>query len=698
MAALQTIREKAGISVGIIIGLALIAFVMGDIFTSGSSIKNSKLNVVGEIDGEEISIITFQNAVSEAENAYKASTGGYITEEQMAQLRENVWDQMIYTSLLQTQAEELGLNVSEDELFDLIYGNNISPVIYNAFGTQNPEEIRQIVQYVISNPNAGISWEGIQDEVASNRVFEKYSALVNNMFYTTNAETNSTLDAQTNKFDVSYIVKRYSTISDSTINISESAIKNYYNTHPVEQDETREIVYVTFNVTPTADDRQAILNSLNEIVAGFASTTTPENVISMNSDTKELPTYVSKSSIKNTELAEHLFSKNGAEVFGPYEEEGYYKITRAFDKKKMPAELRARHILIGGATIEEAQAAADDLAAQIKSGKISFADAAAQHSMDQASSVNGGDLGWVAYGTLIPEVSEALFNAKVGAIGTVESGYGIHIYEVLEQKDIQDMVKVATVTKEIRPSSATEMAATNVARDFANGITTAEELIAKAQEQGLVRRSAILGKNDPVVSTMTSSRELVQSAFLTEEANSVISNREKSTVFSFGNKERVVAALTKINPEGIIPLQDRAGEIRMILANKEKANIISKELSAIKANSQSLASIQSQTGLDIQDAQDVTFNSMQLPGAGIEPAVIGAIASMEVGQISEPIAGNNGVYVVMINNKATEEITDEMKGAEEYRAAYMLNMKLNQQLLPALAKMANVKDYRYKFY
>lgn len=698
MAALQTIREKAGISVGIIIGLALIAFVMGDIFSSGSSIKNSKLNVVGEIDGEEISIITFQNAVNEAENAYKASSGGYINEEQMAQIRESVWNQMIYSALLKTQAEELGLSVSEDELYELIYGNNISPVIYNAFGTQNPDEIRQIIQYIISNPNAGVNWQGIQDEVIANRAYEKYSTLVTKLFNTTSIETNNTLNDQVNKYDVSYIVKRYGAIADSTVKVSESAIKDYYTTHPVEQEETREIIYVTFDVTPTAEDRQAILDNINEIAPAFAESTTPENIISMNSDVKEIPTYVSKDQIANEELANHLFSKEGAKVYGPYEDNGYYKITRAIDKKKMPKELRARHILISGATIDEAKANAEAIVAQIKSGKISFADAASQNSMDQASAVNGGDLGWVSYGTLIPEVSDALFNAKKGAIGTVESGYGIHIYEVLEQKDIQDMVKVATLTKEIRPSSATEMAVTNVARDFANGIENAEQLIAKAQENGVIRKSAILGKNDFTVSTLADSRELVQSAFLTEDNNSIISNRDKSPVFSFGNKARVVAVLTHINPEGIVPLADRVGEIRMILANKAKAEIISKELADVKANSQSLISMQSQTGLSIQDAQDITFTSIQLPGAGIEPAVIGAISTMNIGEISDPIVGNNGVYVVMVNNKTTETITDEMKGAEAYREAYMLNIKLNQQLLPALAKMANVKDYRYKFY
>ncbi|MBP3419484.1 MAG: SurA N-terminal domain-containing protein [Marinifilaceae bacterium] len=698
MAALQTIREKAGITVGIVIGLALIAFVMGDIFTSGSSIKNSKLNVVGEIDGEEISIFTFQNALNEAENAYKANAGGYLTNEQMAQIRESVWSEMIYTRLLQEEANELGLAVSDDELFDLIYGNNISPVIYNAFGTQNPDEIRQIVQYVISNPNAGISWAGIQNEVTNNRVYEKYSSLLSNMFHTTSVEMDANLAAQANKFDVSYIVKRYSTVSDSTINVTESAISDYYNTHPVEQLETREIVYVAFDVIPTADDRQNILNSIQEMVQPFETSETPENIISMNSDEKMIPTFVAKNDIANEELAAHLFSNDGAKVYGPYEESGFYKITRAIEKKKMPKEVRSRHILIGGATIEEAKAIADSLAGVIKSGRITFADAATQYSMDQGSSVNGGDLGWATYEKFIPEFSDAIFNARVNQIGTVESGYGVHIYEVLEQRDIQDMVKIATVAKEIRPSSATEMAVTNDARKFAEGVTTAQELVEKAQAEGVVRRSAILDKNDPNVSTMTDSRELVQQAFLTEDANSVISNRDNSTVFAFGNKVRVVAALTKVNPEGIVPLADRKAEIRLILTNKEKANIIAKELSAIKANSQSLTSIQSQTGLQVQNAEDVTFNSVQLPGAGIEPAIIGAISTMNTGEISEPIAGNNGVYIVMVNNKTTDEITDEMKGAEEYRAAYMLNMKLNQQLLPVLADMANVKDYRYKFY
>ncbi len=697
MAALQTIRDKAGILVSIIVGVALLAFVVGDALSSSSSILSSRRNNVGEIEGQNISILTYQAKINERENAYKMSSGAALSDSDLNQLREQVWNEMIYTTILEEQADKIGISVSEDELYDMTYGNAISPLIYNMFGTTNVAEIRYIIQYMIQNPQYGMNWAEIQNQVRTNRLYEKYSLLVADMFHTTSLELADGLTNQSVKYDISYLTQRYTTYADSTITVSDVAMREYYNEHPTLQNETREITYVSFDIIPTEEDRDAILEEMENLNEQLAVTTTPENLIGLNAYTKTIPLYYTKDEITNKEMADYIFAGNSG-VFGPYEEENFFKISRGLEKKSLPDSVHVRHILIPATSQEEGLAMADSLLRQIKSGSSTFEQMASLYSADNNTSQAGGDLGWMKTSTLLPELTEAFGEAKLHTPDIVSSNYGVQIYEVLERTHPETMIKIATIDKEIRPSAATEIAATNLAREFANGVTTSEELIDKAQEQKLSRRTAILDKNDYMVNNMEDSRQLVQQAYLEKAAGKVLSNRDNSTVFSFSNTRRVIAALTQINDEGPIPFSDREIQIHQILVNKEKGKKIAEELSEIIARSESMEDIAAETGLELRNATDITFASVQIPGAGIEPLVIGAIPTLKVGEISEPILGNQGVFLVMVNDREEEEITPEDEFSEIYRSQYMLNVKLTQQLLPTLAKLAKVKDYRYKFY
>ena len=255
MATLQTIRNRGGLLVSIVIGLALIAFIVGDALNSGSRIFNSQRNQIGEIAGEGVSIIDFQNRVSKNEEMIKAMNNvSSLNEEQQTMLRENTWQQMIMEQLMQREYDEIGIDVSGDELYDALLGENMSPALRQLFTNPNTGEIdyagaRDYVKKVISAPNnipQKAYWLNMEKEVSDSRKMAKYNAIVAKALYITDAQAQEAAANSADKADISYIVKNYSTIEDSTINVSNGEIKEYYNKHQksFEQPESRTIVYV----------------------------------------------------------------------------------------------------------------------------------------------------------------------------------------------------------------------------------------------------------------------------------------------------------------------------------------------------------------------------------------------------------------------------------------------------------------------
>ena len=229
-------------------------------------------------------------------------------------------------------------------------------------------------------------------------------------------------------------------------------------------------------------------------------------------------------------------------------------------------------------------------------------------------------------------------------------------------------------------------------------MTDLNELNEKAKAQGLSRHNAVVNMNDYTVNNMKDSRELVRRAYMTDEAGAVVTNTENSAVFSFGNSHRVVAVLTNINEEGLMPAANRQFQIRYELMNRKKGAQLAEEMKKVKGNSSSLISISNQMKTEVLNASDVTFSSTQFAESGFEPSVIGTISTMKEGEISEPIVGKLGVYLVMLNKINNKELTAEQQQTEKQRKAYIKNMMLSQQLLPVLTKAAGMKDYRYKFY
>ena len=376
-------------------------------------------------------------------------------------------------------------------------------------------------------------------------------------------------------------------------------------------------------------------------------------------------------------MAQFLFNNEKA-VFGPYLENNAYKISRVASVKMLPDSVRARHILIAPQNQDYAQAKniADSLAGLLRKG-ADFEELAKTNSVDQNSAVNGGDLGWFTSRTMVQPFSDSAFFAKKNDIKVVLTQYGAHVLQVTDMAKPVKKIQIATVEKEVSPSAKTTNQIYNDARTFAIEVSNLDNFNKKVEESGLTKRIATIGKNDKTIAGMESAREMIRQAYMAEEVDEVLKTNDGSTIFENGNKF-TIAVLTEIDEEGIAPLNKVAGNIKSV--------------------SESLLYIARKAFLEVKEANEISFNSFQIPGAGIEPKVIAASSITEQGKISEPIAGNQGVYLILVNNRTTEEVTPDMV-AQGKQALQQSNMyRANYQAIQAILKNGEIVDQRYKFY
>ena len=310
--------------------------------------------------------------------------------------------------------------------------------------------------------------------------------------------------------------------------------------------------------------------------------------------------------------------------------------------------------------------------------------------------MNGGDLGWFNQRTMVQPFSDTVFFAKRNEIKVVVTQFGAHVVQVTQRAKPVEKIQVATIEKEITPSNKTTNKIYNDARHFASQIANAEDFNKQAEEQGLTKRIATVNKNDKTIAGMDNARDMIRQIYLAEEPG-LVKTTDESIIFTNGNKY-TVAILTQIDEEGTTPIRQVSATIKRILMQQKKAELLKKELAGLMSGSESLLSVAQKAGVDVKEAAEVSFNSFQIPGAGIEPRVIAAASVTEQGKLSMPIEGNQGVYVLMVNSRTNEEVTPEMVQEARTNMTQMNLYRANYQAVQAIIKHGEVKDQRYKFY
>ncbi len=706
MATLQKLRDH-GKFLAIVVGLALAAFILGDMINSGQSLFNKKKFYIAEVNGQPITYEDYQMAMDEATEYYKNIRGTNSLDEQtQLSLKTQVWDELILKSILSQVKEKTGLDITQEEVYDMVLGNNPAPIVQQIFvNPQTGRFDRNFAQQVLSNldkdPKLAQFWIYVENQLKISRMAEKYSAMISKGLMTTNFEAENNYYERTKLYDLQVAPYFYTRIPDSVVTVTKSDIEKYYKKHKerfYQSVETRRILYYVFEVVPSKEDSASIYKEIEDIKTEFEKV--PEDKIAdfvnLRSDQKYFPRYFTRKELTPPPLDSVMFTAQPGYVYGPYLDGNYYKLARLEKRELRPDTVSVRHILISPqnkkvGSMERAQEIADSLVEVIKNGG-DFAQLAKQYSDDPGSADKGGVYENFTEGQMVPEFNEFCFSHKKGDIGTVQTQFGVHIIEILDQKSFEEKAKVAFIALEILPSQETYDNKYKEAALFRSACKTPEDFTKIGKEKGFTPRIASnLTKGTYTIPGLNQPRNIVQWAFNAKP-------NEISNVFDLGNKY-VVAQLVEVYPKGILPLESVEDYIKTIVLNEKKGQYIVDQLKKEGVNFNDLNSVAQKAGTNIVESKNVSFSGYAIAQIGYEPAIFGSLDLLKLNTGFGPVVGKNGVYSLMptsITNPPKPDAQSLQPTVKSMTQA--TRSRILTQLFDNLKRDYDIQDFRTNFF
>lgn len=714
MALINKIRERSGVAVAVI-AVALILFIVGgDLFTGGSGqgggLFGGNNNKIGEIAGTSIDYQAFQAKLDTERTRYEQQSGRAMQEQEIQQLRSQVWEQMIFDITYKTEFEKLGLKVTPDELSEMIQGTkNLSPVIKQQFTdpqtgqydrNRHIEFVGAVASGQLPAPQKA-AWEEIKKQAIQQRLLEKYNALLTASTYITSAEGKREYEAQATKADAHYVYVPFTSVIDTTIKVTNSQLSDYLSKHKEEYKgfDSRSLDYVVYQVMPTKEDSAALYEDIKGFAKGLAAAPDAKAYASLNSDSR-LPYERSAGEMSATLKAAIDGAIQGA-VIGPFKEDNTYSIHKfegiATDSLYT---VRASHILFRAdkaapdSVKAAARAKAQVVLSQLNQG-VDFATLARSNSQD-GSAQQGGDLGYFKNnGAMVKPFESAIFGFSGAGLlpNIVETDFGYHIVKVTEAKS-NTKYKIATVSRVLQASEGTRNAIYQKAETLRAGSDSKEEFEAAVKKDGklVILKADKINPEAASFNTIQNAREIVLQAFNDDNKVGKVMNR----VYEVGDNF-IVAAITGKTEKDSPKAEDFKDLLTAKVRNEVKAEQILKKLEGATGTLEQIAQKYG-AGALVETATGINFAAGMLTSPGVDPAAIGKIFSLQTGKRSKPFVGENGVFIVETTNlvKAPEiadykqykdQITQKNGG---YGASYMANQ--------AIRDNANIKDNRAKFF
>jgi peptidyl-prolyl cis-trans isomerase D len=611
--------------------------------------------------------------------------------------------------------EDLGLDVGKNHIESFLKSDpNFSsdPQFIDESGAFDPQRFTDfILDLRQNNPQGFEQWKAQEGSIKNNIKVNNYQDMVNAGINITNFEAQQEYALQNDLVDIEYVRIPLNTVADSLFTISDKDIEAYIkdNSTKYEQDASRSVHYVQFDVVATPEDKLLVENELRnllsdrsifnevskqeEIIPSFANVSDAA-IASYVSEYSEVPysdTFVSETELSGN-YASSLFKLSKGVVFGPYEDNGYSNLTKMIAKRKN-GKAKARHILIafqGASRAKEsvtrsksqARKEAYDLLRKARSGK-DFAQLARENS-DGPSGPNGGDLPEFTKEDMVAPFSDFVFRNRKGAKGVVETEFGYHVIEVLDKKDV---VKLATISKKLIPSDATANRVYTEASQFEFDLKETEFTDLAKQRNLTVREVYDLKILDETFPALGNQRQVVKWAF--EKDRKVLDAKR----FSYNTDSFLIVQLTSTKAEGLASAADVAETVKpLVLNEKKKAYIVDQ----IKEYA-SLEEVGNQFGQTPSTATALNRFTAMLAGASKEPKVIGTALSLPSGELSDPIMGNTGVYVVKATATKPAEALPSYAG---YKSSLLNSAKqgVQQKLAKALKTTYPVVDNRHLYY
>ena len=702
MALIGTLRNKMGTWVVVFVFVAIAAFTLNDLFGNNSILLGD--NNVGEIAGNKISLEEYQAAVEEREMNYRLTFGRAPGERETPMIQEQAWELLVARHAIQEQYEKLGIQVTSDEVKDMIWGNNVeanlkaTPIFQNESGQFDKNRVVQYLQYVNQLPATSedrYRWESFQQNLAPSRIRIKYENMMIKTDHVTAAEAEREYHLQNDVAEVKYLYVPFYAIGDSAATPTDKELREYYNKNKerYKTDRTASLNYVTFPVVASATDSAEIREQMQQLASDFEVAENDSLFAVSNSDAanpygrytpNNLPPYVNPDS---------LIEGN---VYGPFVDGNVYRVVKisALVKDTIYT-ARARHILVkwtdeSAAAKQAARSKAEGILAELRSG-ADFAAKAREVSEDPVSASRGGDLGSFSSGDMVKPFENAVFGAtRTGLLSRiVESEFGYHIIDVTTVKD-NTAYWIGTLEAGITAGDASINAALRRAETFQLGATDLQSFKDEATANGLnVLEAVNVGVGDRRIGILGDARQIVQWLFRDASVNEV------SDVFDLRD-EFVVAIMTNEVKEGYKPFELVKDEITPVVRDEAKAKIIIDRLNKLEGTLDEIAkSFGSEAA--VYANSDLRLNTSTLPGIGFDPVVLGTAFRLEDGGRSKPFTGETGVVIVETQNKTIAPAIADYSLYKTQLEQTRSN-RTSFSLAEAIKESSDIEDRRYKFY
>lgn len=706
MAVIQKIRERYAKLAGAVIALSLVAFIVSEGLNGSFGNLFGKDTSVAKVDGSAIDAAEYsQNTKDYLSLSELFRKGQRLTEEEQAQLRQQILDQMIMEKVVEKECDKLGIVVSDAEQKDMIQGQQPDQTVQQFFTTVfqtqqfDPRMVKEFEAQVKKTDEPklaelGQQWEALKKIIIRGKLMQKYNAMLGGSAYTPKAivtQNNKLTDMQA---AFNFVKLPLTLIPDAQAPVTDAEMKEYMTKHKMqfESDQpTRNLDYIVYDVFPGADDTAKSLGALEKLRSEFAAATNDETFVNRNSEERYVSSYVNKSRYMSP-MADTILKGSVGSVFGPYFDANSYKLVKVVERKDLPDSVKAQHILISMASQQNPQGLSDTLAHQradsiyaaIQAG-ANFDSLAAKFSDDPGSKVKGGDLGYFPYGAMVPEFNEKAFMGKTGDLVEVKTQFGWHIIRVNDQKSFAPTVRLATITKSLLIGTKADQTQFAKANEFAGRNRTGAAFDASVKKEGLNKRLAegIKG-GDHLIPGLGSSREIIRWAYGAKLG-------DVSDPIHLENKY-VVAKVAAINEAGIKTLDAATkAQVEGIVRAEKKTQMLADKYKSV----QNLQTLAQQSGQQVQLADSVNGGASVAASVGFEPKVIGYAFNekFQPGAVSPAIKGRDGVFFITLIRRASMNTPVDPQAVKTQAAMQDMQARngIPQAIGQALRRQSTVK-------
>lgn len=691
MGTMTKLRENTGVILWILVIAFGIVWVLQD---SGAfdNMGMQQTRDIAVVNGARISYEEYQNAVQQQQQQLRAESDGDVPPRMQDMVRDQMFDELVNNQLLQQEMDRLGITVSDDEVMDMVYGDNPDPFIRQQFSDSTGQVNQQLIRNLAQNPEARQSWIQLEQFLRDKRRSEKMTQLIGSTVHVSESDVLDAYRQRNTTAEVRYVTQRYATISDDEVEVTDEDLRDFYDEHREDfrRSRTYTIDYAALSKSPTEDDTTQIVNDLEGLRDEFAAAENDSLFLTQNASARPYSSDYFTAADLDMAVADALFpDPTPGELVGPvFEAEAAHLVKVIDTRPSNEPVVHARHILLQSSEDDaEQQQRAQALKERAEAGE-DFAELARGYSDDTGSAVQGGDLGWFSRDRMVDAFAEAAFSAQPGAIvGPVQTQFGYHVIQVVARAD--EAVQIADLTYSLRPSQATLNDIEYRLEDLAYYATESGDFREEAERQDLDLQQVEVEAGQNSIPSLGESREIA--AFLDDAGESDISD-----VIELSDQFAVVH-VDAIRPEGYRPFEEVRAEIEPRVRLQKKRAVVAQRMeeALVQGNLDDLAET---LGTTVRAASDVTFDTATAEGLGREPAFAGTVFGLDEGQASHVVEGANAAFVVeVVALNEPAPITDSERDALRAELLEQRRNEVTSEWITSLREKADIEDNRTQF-